>query len=180
MRLQTGEQIDRGRGPRPGRCSRSNDRAASRRQNLPPGFICDALETDWLAGAAGFEPLHLEIRSAEFHPASTDVCRKRGSIRDAQIRVLPSGLRVLANSDSNMQRFECRRPSQRVRWCRDMYCRQGSDRCPPARAVQVARTTGARQAGVDSVVPVSRLWLSSSHLDGIACLPRWMHPPTMA
>ena len=30
-----------------------------------------ALETDWLAGAAGFEPLHLEIRSAELHPAST-------------------------------------------------------------------------------------------------------------
>jgi hypothetical protein len=28
-----------------------------------------ALETDWLAGAAGFEPPHLEIRSAELHPA---------------------------------------------------------------------------------------------------------------
>jgi hypothetical protein len=28
-----------------------------------------ALETDWPVGAAGFEPLHLEIRSAELHPA---------------------------------------------------------------------------------------------------------------
>jgi hypothetical protein len=27
-------------------------------------FICVGLETDWLAEAAGFEPLHLEIRSA--------------------------------------------------------------------------------------------------------------------
>src|SRR5712672_2836597 len=33
--------------------------------------ISYALETDWPVGAAGFEPLHLEIRSAEFHPAST-------------------------------------------------------------------------------------------------------------
>ncbi len=24
-------------------------------------FICDALETDWLAGAGGFEPLHFRI-----------------------------------------------------------------------------------------------------------------------
>jgi hypothetical protein len=28
-----------------------------------------ALEADWPVGAAGFEPLHLEIRSAELHPA---------------------------------------------------------------------------------------------------------------
>ncbi len=26
-----------------------------------------ALDTDWPVGAAGFEPLHLEIRSAELH-----------------------------------------------------------------------------------------------------------------
>ena len=32
---------------------------------------CQAVELDWLVGAAGFEPLHLEIRSAELHPAST-------------------------------------------------------------------------------------------------------------
>ena len=31
--------------------------------------ISYALETDWPVGAAGFEPLHLEIRSAELHPA---------------------------------------------------------------------------------------------------------------
>src|SRR4051794_5244323 len=36
-------------------------------------------------------------------------------IRDAQVRVLPPGLRVLANSDSVMQRFESRRPNQPVR-----------------------------------------------------------------
>ena len=28
-----------------------------------------ALETDWPVGAAGFEPLHLEIRTAELDPA---------------------------------------------------------------------------------------------------------------
>ena len=32
-----------------------------------------ALETDWLAGAAGFEPLHLEIRSAELHRANGEL-----------------------------------------------------------------------------------------------------------
>jgi hypothetical protein len=28
-------------------------------------FICDALETDWLAGAAGFEPLHFGLQLAQ-------------------------------------------------------------------------------------------------------------------
>ncbi len=85
-----------------------------------------ALETDWPVGAAGFEPLHsgieirqgfetlhLEIRSAELHPASTGFRRRSGAplIRDAQVRVPPPGLRVLANSDSNMQRCESRRPT---------------------------------------------------------------------
>jgi hypothetical protein len=76
-----------------------------------------ALETDWLAGAAGLEPLHLEIRSAELHPASTGFRRRSGAplIRDAQVRVLPPRLRVSANSDSNMQRFESRRLNQPVR-----------------------------------------------------------------
>ena len=55
----------------------------------------------WLAGAGGFEPLHLEIRSAELHPASTGSRRRSGAplIRDAQVRVPPPGLRVLAYSD---------------------------------------------------------------------------------
>jgi hypothetical protein len=76
-----------------------------------------ALETDWPVGAAGFEPLHLEIRSAELHPASTGSRRRSGAplIRDAQVRVPPPGLRVLANSDSNMQRFESYRPNRPVR-----------------------------------------------------------------
>ncbi len=55
-------------------------------------FICDAFETDWPVGAAGFEPLHLEIRSAELHPdlngmeASIGRLRfVRSAARDAQI-----------------------------------------------------------------------------------------------
>src|ERR1700704_5320508 len=74
-------------------------------------------QTDWLAGAGGFEPLHLEIRSAELHPASTGSRRRSGApfnSRCASSSPAP-GLRVLANSDSNMQRFESRRPSQPVR-----------------------------------------------------------------
>ena len=61
--------------------------------------------------------MHLEIRSAELHPASTGFRRRSGAplIRDAQVRVLPPGLRVLANSDSYMRRFESCRPSQPVR-----------------------------------------------------------------
>ena len=82
-----------------------------------------ALETDWLVGAAGFEPLHLEIRSAELHPASKGFRRRSGAplIRDAQVRVPPPGLRVLANSDSNMQRFESRRPNRPVSLQRVTY-----------------------------------------------------------
>jgi hypothetical protein len=38
-----------------------------------------ALETDWPVGAGGFEPLHLEIRSAELHPASTGSRRPSGA-----------------------------------------------------------------------------------------------------
>src|SRR4030088_51232 len=67
-------------------------------------------QTDWLAGAAGFEPLHLEIRSAELHPASTGFRRRSGAplIRDAQVRVPPPGLRAegplghAARSQSNL------------------------------------------------------------------------------
>src|SRR3954449_12835443 len=89
-------------------------------QAEPPGWQCErdpipyALETDWPVGAAGFEPLHLEIGSAEVHPASTGSRRRSGAplVRDAQVRVLPTGLRVLANSDSNMQRFESRHPGR--------------------------------------------------------------------
>ena len=55
--------------------------------------ISHALETDWPVGAAGFEPLHLEIESAELHPASTGFRRRSGAplIRDAQVRVPPPG-----------------------------------------------------------------------------------------
>ena len=47
-----------------------------------------ALETDWPVGAAGFEPLHLEIRSAELHPASTGFRRRSGAplVRASQTR----------------------------------------------------------------------------------------------
>ena len=71
------------------------------RPSVTRGPIQYELDADWLAGAAGFEPLHLEIRSAELHPASTGFRRRSGAplIRDAQVRVPPPGLRVLANSD---------------------------------------------------------------------------------
>ena len=51
--------------------------------------------TGWL-GRRDFEPLHLEIRSAELHPASTGFRRRSGAplIRDAQVRVPPPGLRI--------------------------------------------------------------------------------------
>ena len=38
-----------------------------------------ALETDWPVGAAGFEPLHLEIRSAELHRANGELGRRSAS-----------------------------------------------------------------------------------------------------
>jgi hypothetical protein len=41
--------------------------------------ICDALETDSLAEAAGFEPLQLEIRSAELHRANGELGRRSAS-----------------------------------------------------------------------------------------------------
>ncbi len=39
------------------------------RQHFERDPIPYALDTDWPVGAAGFEPLHVEIRSAELHPA---------------------------------------------------------------------------------------------------------------
>ncbi len=81
----------------------------------------------WLAEAAGFEPLHLELRPAELHRANGELGRRSASetlfksaaralaIRDAQVRVPPPGLRVWVNFDSEMQRFESSRPSLRVR-----------------------------------------------------------------
>src|SRR4051812_27281193 len=88
------------------------ERNAAISRHFERDLIPYALETDWPVGAAGFEPLHLEIRSAELDPASTGFRRRSGAplIRDAQVQVPPPGLRVLANSDSNMQRFESRRP----------------------------------------------------------------------
>jgi hypothetical protein len=43
------------------------------------------------------------------------------AIGDAQVRVLPPGLRVWVNSDSEMQRFDSCRPSQPVRLQRVTY-----------------------------------------------------------
>ena len=37
----------------------------SRTRGFKATFICDALETDWLAGAAGLEPLHLRSQFAK-------------------------------------------------------------------------------------------------------------------
>jgi hypothetical protein len=63
----------------------------------------EALETDCLAEAARFEPLHLEIRSAELHRANGswaaglrlrfffESAARALAIRDAKVRVLPPG-----------------------------------------------------------------------------------------
>ena len=52
---------------------------AASRSAMNADSIQYALETDWPVGAAGFEPLHLEIRSAELHPASTGSRRRSGA-----------------------------------------------------------------------------------------------------
>ncbi len=39
---------------------------------------------------------------------------RRVAIQDAEVRILPPRLRVLTNSDSEMQRFESTSPSQAV------------------------------------------------------------------
>jgi hypothetical protein len=118
-----------------------------------------ALETDWPVGAAGFEPLHLEIRSAELHPASTGFRRRSGAplIRDAQVRVPPPGLRVLANSDSNMQRFESRRPSQADRYL------------PPIRLIPLKN--GAVRFGA-RLIP-SAVRCQHVHFADACCSRRW-------
>ena len=60
-----------------------------------------ALETDWPVGAAGFEPLHLEIESAELHPAwgGLGVDRARLNSRMRKFESRP-GAESLANFDS--------------------------------------------------------------------------------
>jgi hypothetical protein len=79
-------------------------------------------------GAAGFEPLHLEIRSAELPQRNVGVDRApERFVRSAarfemrEFESWPPGLRVWANTDSNMQRFGSRRPSQPVRLQRVTY-----------------------------------------------------------
>jgi hypothetical protein len=59
------------RGDRRRKCQIPHTETSSYLRNLtvPRGFkatfICDALETDWLAGAAGLEPLHLRSQFAK-------------------------------------------------------------------------------------------------------------------
>src|SRR3954463_5042475 len=83
--------------------------------------------TDWLAGAAGFEPLHTESEFAKaLSPGGrTRTCASR--IKDARAALLTkvsgarstprsySGGMKFSRSDFEMQRFESRRPSRRVR-----------------------------------------------------------------
>jgi hypothetical protein len=70
------------------------------------------------------EPPHLRTGLLNFIPPQRDLgvdlapetfVRSAARFRDAQIRVLPPELRVLTNSDSEMQRFESRRLRQPVR-----------------------------------------------------------------
>src|SRR6476620_3137087 len=78
-----------------------------------------ALETDWLAGAGGFEPLHFGIRSAAVdHGLRPSLGMRCGTTTSIEMRTFQCSRperRVFANSDSAMQRFEYCRPSQPVR-----------------------------------------------------------------
>ena len=84
------------------------------------------------------DPIPYALETAELHPASTGFRRRSGAplIRDAQVRVPPPGLRVLANSDSNMQRFESRRLNRPVRLKRVKY----EGRSKTARYREVSQT----------------------------------------
>ena len=99
-----------------------------------------ALETDCPLGAAGFETLHLEIRSAELHPASTGFRRRSGAplIRDAQVRVPPPALRVFANSD-----LICRGSSPAAPASQSGLCGLHRSRCQIS---SLGRSAGCRSA----------------------------------
>ena len=56
--------------------------------NLPSCFVYYAVETDWLAGAAGFEPLHQEFVSLWLH-----CCRALRSVADGARACCGSGAR---------------------------------------------------------------------------------------
>ncbi len=70
-------------------------------------FIFDAFETDWLAGAAGFEPLHIESEFAKtLSPRGrTRTCASR--IKDARAALLTkaSGARSTPRSCSGGMKF---------------------------------------------------------------------------
>ena len=99
----------------PARCRRQHShRLCFERDPIPY-----ALETDWLVGAAGFEPLHFEIRSAAVdHGLRLSLGMKCGTTTSIEMRKFECSRperRVFANSDSEMQWFEFSRLSQPVR-----------------------------------------------------------------
>ena len=72
----------------------------------------------WLAGAAGFEPLHFGIRSDGIgHRLRLSLAKRRHDnfTRDAHVRLLPPRAESLSEFDSEMQWFESCRPNQPVR-----------------------------------------------------------------
>ena len=66
---------------------------------------------DWLAGAAGFKSLHLEIGSAEVHPASTGKTRHQkrpaetGGRNGASIAKLAHGDQLISAKPRGAARF---------------------------------------------------------------------------
>jgi hypothetical protein len=69
-----------------------------------------ALETDWPVEAGGFEPLHFGIRSAAVdHGLRLSSGMRSGTTNFSKFESCPPGLRVFANSDSEIQRFESSR-----------------------------------------------------------------------
>src|SRR3981081_1851447 len=88
-------------------------------------FICDALETDWLVGAPGFEPLHFRIgihpdsqpRGQDSHLRISN-CKCAGSTLKKESQTLTGGPAPpfctvkFSRSDFEMQRFESRHLSQ--------------------------------------------------------------------
>jgi hypothetical protein len=69
------------------------------------------LETDWLVGAAGFEPLHLRIEFANTLSSG----REKSNMRISSKVVVPPPWTSTSGSDSEMQRFESCGSSQPVR-----------------------------------------------------------------
>jgi hypothetical protein len=74
------------------------------------------LGTDWLAGAAGFEPPHIESEFAKALSRGAGLELAHPELRARPIDAyIPLRRNEVQQSNFKMQRFESRRPSQPVR-----------------------------------------------------------------